>query len=484
MLFNSLTFLIFFSVVTIIYFSIPHKYRWFLLLSASCYFYMFFIPAYVLILLFTIVIDYYAGIKIENTSDHNGKKRFLILSIIANVGILAFFKYYNFFNDNLTSLLGIANQKNPIPYLNIILPVGLSFHTFQAMSYTIEVYRGNQKAERHLGYYALYVMYYPQLVAGPIERPQNILHQLYIPQTWNTNRVMHGLQLMLWGLIKKVIVADRLAIKVNEIYTGYNHVGGWGLMIGAVLFSFQIYCDFSGYSDIAIGASKIMGIDLMKNFNKPYFSKSISEFWARWHISLSTWFRDYVYIPLGGNRVKEYIWLRNIFVVFILSGFWHGASWNFIVWGGLHAVLTISEILIRKFLSKLNFGNITTKILFNSFTTFIVVTVAWIFFRAENLGKAFFILKEIVYGLKIFIYQLLYTGTFSTIELYVKLTFPNSEYIICYILILLLLCCDKLFNFHEEKINGIKQFIYFLVAILLISILGISGNEQFIYFQF
>jgi len=315
MLFNSFEFLVFFIVVTSLYFALAHKYRWMLLLAASCYFYMAFVPVYILILGFTIVIDYFAGIVIEN-SNHQKKKIWLIISLISNIAVLAVFKYYNFIIDNLTHILSTIGLNNHLPYLSILLPIGLSFHTFQAMSYTIEVYRGNQKAERHFGIYSLYVMFYPQLVAGPIERPQNILHQFYEKNTFDYDRVTDGLKLMLWGLFKKVVIADRLAIFVNKIYDSPTNYEGIPLIIATVFFAFQIYCDFSGYSDMAIGAAKVMGFNLMQNFNRPYFSKSISEFWKRWHISLSSWFKDYLYIPLGGNKTIKWRWYFNLFIVF------------------------------------------------------------------------------------------------------------------------------------------------------------------------
>ncbi len=301
MLFNSLEFVIFFPVVTLLYFLLPHRFRWLHLLAASCVFYMFFIPAYILILAFTIVIDYFAGILIENARGKS-RKIFLATSLAANIGVLFVFKYYNFFSENLAQIASLLNVEYALPALSILLPVGLSFHTFQAMSYTIEVYRGNQKAERHFGIYALYVMFYPQLVAGPIERPQSLIHQFYERHDFDSNRVSNGLKLMLWGLFKKIVVADNLAVFVDAVYNQPRAWDGVNLIIATIFFAFQIYCDFSGYSDIAIGAAEVMGFKLMTNFNRPYHSKSISEFWKRWHISLSTWFRDYLYIPLGGNR--------------------------------------------------------------------------------------------------------------------------------------------------------------------------------------
>ena len=317
MLFNSFEFLVFFPVVTILYFLLPHRFRWFHLLAASCYFYMAFVPVYILILFGTIVVDYFAGILIENAQGAR-RKWYLVMSILANVGALAFFKYYNFFTDNVNHLLHIANAGTSLPLLNIILPIGLSFHTFQAMSYTIEVYRGNQKAERHFGIYSLYVMFYPQLVAGPIERPQNLLHQFHEPHTFEYANVVSGLRQMLWGMVKKMIIADRLASVCDPVFNDPAHNSGIGLAIAAVFFAFQIFCDFSGYSDIAIGAARVMGFKLMTNFNNPYHSRSISEFWKRWHISLSTWFKDYLYISLGGNRVSIPRMYFNLFFVFLV----------------------------------------------------------------------------------------------------------------------------------------------------------------------
>ena len=310
----------------------PYKNRWFLLLVSSCYFYMAFVPIYILILAFTIVIDYFAGIYIENAKEER-KKLFLVFSLIANIGVLAVFKYYNFLNENFSFLMHGFGLSNPIPYLSILLPIGLSFHTFQAMSYTIEVYRGHQKAERHFGIYSLYVMFYPQLVAGPIERPQNLLHQFREKYDFDYDRVVGGLKLILWGFVKKLVIADRLAIYVNAVYNNPEQHNGMTFIVATIFFAIQIYCDFSGYSDIAIGAAKVMGFKLMTNFNRPYFARNISEFWKRWHISLSTWFKDYLYISLGGNRVSIPRWYFNLMLVFIISGLWHGANWTYIIWG-------------------------------------------------------------------------------------------------------------------------------------------------------
>jgi len=278
-----------------------------MLLAASCYFYMAFIPVYIFILAFTILVDYITGILVENA---NGAKRLyiLLISIVANLSILGLFKYYNF----ITETFNLPSTS----FSNLVLPIGLSFHTFQSMSYNIEIYRGHQKAVRHLGQFALFVMFYPQLVAGPIERPQNLLSQLQTEQYFNSQRVASGLQLMTWGLFKKVVIADRLAILVNTVYANPSQYTGFELLIATFFFTFQIYCDFSGYSDIALGAAQVMGFTLMQNFRRPYLATSISDFWSRWHISLSTWFRDYLYIPLGGNRVGLWRWQFNLLFVF------------------------------------------------------------------------------------------------------------------------------------------------------------------------
>lgn len=352
---------------------------------------MFFLPIYILILGFTIVIDYFAGIFIENAQDKR-RKLFLIISLIANIGVLCVFKYYNFFIENYNLLL----PKHQLPYLSILLPIGLSFHTFQAMSYTIEVYRGNQKAERHFGIYALYVMFYPQLVAGPIERPQNVLYQFHEKHNFSYFNVTNGIKLMVWGLFKKVVIGDHLAIMVDRIYNDPTQYEGLPLIISTVFFAFQIYCDFSGYSDIALGSAQVMGFKLMQNFDRPYFSKSISEFWRRWHISLSTWFRDYLYIPLGGNKVPYHRQLFNLFIVFIVSGFWHGASWNFIIWGALHGLFLVVARLREKYLPALQIkvSNVFTKII-HIVIVFVLVDFCWIFFRARTFDDAFYIITHL-----------------------------------------------------------------------------------------
>jgi len=431
---------------------------------------MVFKPIYILILGFTIVIDYYAGILIEN-SEGPLRKRYLLMSLIANISVLAVFKYYNFINFNISELLAEFGTKNPIPYLNILLPIGLSFHTFQAMSYTIEVYRGNHKAERHFGIYSLYVMFFPQLVAGPIERPQNILYQFHERKYFNYSFVASGLKLMLWGFFKKLVVADRCAIYVNAVYGQPEHYNAATLITATLFFTVQIYCDFSGYTDIAIGCAKVMGFDLMKNFNRPYFARSVHEFWSRWHISLSTWFRDYLYIPLGGNRVKKPRWIFNLLIVFILSGLWHGANWTYIIWGGLNGLYLILAILI---LGKIDYKKHSA--LFNGINilwTFSLISFTWIFFRANSVHDAFLICESI-FSFKKGGY---FIGT--------PTTFMSS------ITFILFLFTVEFFNeYYPGKIvlfnnkNTVVRYLSYITIIFIIILFGVFDGGQFIYFQF
>jgi alginate O-acetyltransferase complex protein AlgI len=476
LLFNSLHFLLFFLVLTTAYFLLPHRFRWILLLAGSCYFYMAFIPIYILILGFTIVVDYFAGIWLEKTEGKR-KKYFLIASLVANIGVLAVFKYYNFLNDNLSALLNSIGYTNTIPHLSIILPIGLSFHTFQAMSYTIEVYRGNQKAEHKFGIYALYVMFYPQLVAGPIERPQNLIHQFYEKHEFEYKRVVEGLKLMLWGFFMKLVIADRLAIYVNAVYDNSAQHSGITLLVATVFFAFQIYCDFAGYSNIAIGAAKVMGFNLMTNFNRPYFSRSISEFWKRWHISLSSWFRDYLYISLGGNRVSIPRLYLNLLIVFVISGLWHGANWTFIIWGalnGFYLVFAIVTANLRKNINHLllidrlpglqNFLQITI--------TFGLACFAWVYFRAGSWHQS----SDILY--KIFTFQgPLFIG-------------PPAFLIYSISGIVFLMLVETKIEYFQESISFFHhpkvwvRNLSYTILIMMILLIGVFDGGQFIYFQF
>lgn len=336
MLFNSFEFPLFFLLVTTAYFFLPFRFRWALLLAASYLFYMAWRPEYVLLLLISTAVDYWAGLGMGRYEGKRGRGKYLAVSLGVNLGLLFAFKYFNFFMASAEVALVWARLPYLIPHLSVLLPVGISFYTFQTLSYTFEVYRGKQKPERHAGRFALYVAFFPQLVAGPIERPQRLLPQLALKVDFDYARVRSGLALMLWGLFKKVVIADRLATVADFVYANPERCPGVFLVIGTVFFTFQIYCDFSGYSDIAIGAARVLGVDLMKNFNRPFAAASIGEYWRRWHISLSSWFRDYMYTPLGGNRSTGLWWALSIMLVFLVSGLWHGANWTFVVWGALH----------------------------------------------------------------------------------------------------------------------------------------------------
>ena len=391
MLFNSFPFLIFFLSVTGIYYTLNRRWQLIWLLAASCYFYAFLIPAYLLILFLIILIDYSAALFIESAEKKNRRRFFLALSIIGNLGVLSLFKYHNFFVENVNLVAGnLFHSGKLFSIWNLALPVGLSFHTFQAMSYTIEVYRRNQKAEKKLHIYALYVMFYPQLVAGPIERPQKLLPQFYQNHKINYDNLAAGLKLILQGLFMKVVVADRLAIYVDYVFRNADAHGRLALITATFFYSFQIYCDFAGYSLIALGAAKSMGFSLSKNFNRPYLASSAREFWKRWNITLSQWFRDYVYFPMGGSRVTISKYIFNILVVFILSGLWHGASWTFIIWGLLHAVFLLTDYFRKKFTPSIVIPKAAGII-----STYLVVSFCWIFFRSRNVSEAINMIKRI-----------------------------------------------------------------------------------------
>jgi alginate O-acetyltransferase complex protein AlgI len=463
MLFNSVQFIFFYIVVTILYFMLRHRGRVWLLLLASCYFYMAFKPIYILILGITIVVDYYAGFLI-NKAEGRRRKMWLAVSLIANIGFLALFKYFNFFNQNIGYLLGLFGVDNPIPNYPLELPIGLSFHTFQAMSYTIEVYRRKQKPEKDFIIYSLYVMFYPQLVAGPIERPQNMLPQFHTYFKYNWENMKSGLMLMAWGLFKKVVISNRLAEMVDYSFDNPSEHPGLTLLVASVFYSFQIYCDFSGYTDVAIGAGRTMGFTLMKNFDVPYLSKSIGEFWRRWHISLSTWFKDYLYIPLGGSKEGEWKLYRNLMIVFLISGLWHGAAWTFIIWGALHAVFQIAARMRDNYFPAKIPKNDFLSVVF----TFTLVTLAWVFFRATGIGNATVILTKIL-----------------TFDFFSGYTMPYSvnEFILCWLLILGLFLKDIYVKEIETR-NTSAFYVKFIGLTVLCYFLGVFSGEQFIYFQF
>jgi D-alanyl-lipoteichoic acid acyltransferase DltB (MBOAT superfamily) len=402
MLFNSLEFAVFFPIVCALYFGLPYHARTPLLLVASCVFYMAFIPSYILILAITIFIDFFAGIYLVRTVGRT-RKVLLWTSIIATCMVLVVFKYFDFFTDSIVGVATLFGWEVTNPSQNIILPIGLSFHTFQSLSYVIEVYRGKQKPIHDLTTYAAYVMFFPQLVAGPIERPQNLLHQFAEKHDFDYDRVTSGLKRMAWGFFKKLVVADRLALYVNDVYASPENYNGLQLSIATVFFAYQIYCDFSGYSDIAIGSARVLGFRLMENFDNPYHSKTIPEFWRRWHISLSTWFRDYVYYPMGGNRVAKPRWYLNLMVTFGISGLWHGSNWTFVIWGLLNGVYLVLSAATGKardhVMGWMGFpaGSFQRNAL-QIGITFFLVCVGWVFFRANSLSDATYILTHFWQG--------------------------------------------------------------------------------------
>ena len=434
---------------------------------------MAFVPIYLGILALTIVIDYFAGILLEQ---HEGRKKkwILALSIVANVGVLAVFKYYQFIFNNISWLAHALDIPVQMPVLSILLPIGLSFHTFQAMSYTIEVYRGHQKAERNFGIYCLYVMFYPQLVAGPIERPQNLLHQFREEHSWDVERFRKGFSQMLWGFFKKVVIADRLSIFVNEVYGDWTHMSGANLWIAIVFFSFQIYCDFSGYSDMAIGLARMMGFRFPENFDSPYSSRSITEFWRRWHITLGAFMRDFLYIPLGGNRVgSKWRLYFNLWLVFLVSGLWHGASWNFVLWGAFHGFfLILDRLFLLKFLEKA--GKVPATLF-----TFFIVAMAWVLFRIESWQNA-----------KIFYFQLIDIDDIKFIEL------NNSFYLVLLLAILFSVLgrsgvFQRVSHFltkENPSLSISKSAILTLITIVLfflsVVFLSASNLNPFIYYRF
>jgi D-alanyl-lipoteichoic acid acyltransferase DltB (MBOAT superfamily) len=450
---------------------------------------MYFIPIYILILLFTIVIDYIAGIMIEKATTK--KKLYLIMSIVANVGVLAFFKYFNFLNENLRELAHFLHWNYPIQNLAIILPIGLSFHTFQAMSYTIEVYRGNQKAERHFGIYALYVMFYPQLVAGPIERPQNVLHQFHEKKYFNYDMVKSGLLQIGWGLLKKCVVADRLAQYVNPVFDNPQHYHGYHLIIAVIFFAFQIYCDFSGYSDIALGSARVMGFKLMTNFNFPYSGNNLGTFWRRWHISLSTWFNDYLFTPF---ITKYRHWgiigiVLGVILTFSVSGLWHGAAWTFIIWGMLHGVGLSYELLTSKFRKKMfKKYSFLTILPIGMIMTFSFVCITYIFFRSKGLSNAWYFFTHLFQGVG---FTHIIHAKNQGKELF-NSVIGQKEFYNCIIGIVVLCFLEYLQRqnniisiFYDKKRTPLIRWSIYYLMIMLFLIAGVfEHNSSFIYFQF
>ena len=479
MLFNSLQFCVFFVVVTVLYYGLPSQWRWKMLLVASCVFYMAFVPAYIFILFGTIIIDYFMGLKIAATEGPR-RKLYLQISIVATCLVLFIFKYCNFFSLSVRQLQHFLGDSPSFPLAHIILPIGLSFHTFQSLSYVIEVYRGKQKPEKNFGIYSLYVMFYPQLVAGPIERPQNLLHQFYEEHPFDIENLVIGLRHIAWGFFQKMVIADRCAIYVNRAYDDWSMRSGLTLMIATALFSIQIYSDFAGYSNIAIGCARIMGFRLMRNFNHPYFSIRIAEFWTRWHISLSTWFRDYVYIPLGGNRVSRLRHCGILLVTFGISGLWHGANWTFVIWGLYNGALLIIENVFEKAVGEVHLNWLLTQV--KRVVVLFAICIGWVFFRAQSLTAALGILHRMFLSFSVSVESLKWA-----VELFTNDSSAMAVGIVTVLLILGMLVLEKLGEDGYETmwLSGLRPQTFVIIAAFeTVMLFGVLQPSAFIYFQF
>jgi alginate O-acetyltransferase complex protein AlgI len=478
MLFNSLQFAVFFPVVATAFFLLSQRWRVQWLLFASCVFYMTFIPAYILVLLATVLIDYFAGIFIEK-SDGSRRSLLLWVSILSTCTVLFVFKYYGFFTGSVVGMADLLGSHLTRPVVHIILPIGLSFHTFQSLSYVIEVYYRRQKAEKNFVVYATYVMFFPQLVAGPIERPQNLLHQFRECHDFNYAHVTAGLKRIAWGFFKKLVVADRLSLYVNDVYSAPRQFNGLQLTIATLFFAYQIYCDFSGYSDIAIGTAQVLGFRLMENFRTPYYSKSITEFWRRWHISLSTWFKDYVYIPLGGNRVPKSRHIVNLLITFTMSGLWHGANWTFVAWGALNGVYLVIGWLTQEWRDRcFELLGLTSESrlrqLSKWLSTFLLTCFAWILFRARSMADAAYVFMHLGRGWDI--------HAIATEQFFVR-QFPVA---IAAIVVLEIGQREQLVlaPFDLGKMRAAIRWTLYAGFVMAVVMFGVYKKAQFIYFQF
>lgn len=496
MLFNSFDFVVFFPIVLLIYFIIPKKTRYIWLLFASYYFYMGWNARYAFLLLFSTFITYLSSLLLARWKEHEKKKKIVVAAcVLLNFGILFVFKYLTFASQSIIKIASLAGMELKEPKIDLLLPVGISFYIFQAVGYMMDVYREQIEVEKNFLRYALFVSFFPQLVAGPIERSHNFLPQiqnLHNIKLWNFERLRSGALIMLYGYIMKMIIADRAAIYVDTVYNveTYNQYAGYTVLIAAVLFSIQIYCDFAGYTFIAIGAARVMGVTLMNNFDAPYFAVSIKDFWARWHISLTSWFRDYLYFPLGGSRKGTFRKYLNILIVFTVSGLWHGAGWHFVAWGMLHGILRVFEEVTtgarKKIAGILQIRqNVFSYKLFQIGFTFFVVTIAWMFFRAESLRQAVEMIHNMFSQVNTWV---LFDGSLFSLGLDAK------DFNVLIVFIVLIMCVDylrsKKIGLTEKfgKQNILMQWLVFLAGIWVILIFGVYGPEydatQFIYFQF
>jgi len=482
MLFNSIDFAFFLPIVFILYWFVVNKnlkYQNLLIVASSYLFYGWWDWRFLSLILFSTMVDYSVGLLLSRQDDKRKRQILLWVSILVNLGFLGFFKYYNFFLDNFVIAFSFFGHKINPQGLNIILPVGISFYTFQTLSYSIDVYKRKLKPTKDFIAFSAFVSFFPQLVAGPIERAIHLLPQFYKKRTFNYIKAVDGLRQILWGLFKKVVIADNAAEYANVIFNNSDDYSGSTLILGALFFTFQIYGDFSGYSDIAIGTSRLFGFDLMRNFAFPYFSRDIAEFWRRWHISLSTWFRDYLYIPLGGSRGGTWMKVRNTFIIFIVSGFWHGANWTFIVWGVLNAIYFLPIMLANK--NRVNTDIVaegkllpSLKEAFQIGITFILTVLAWVVFRAENISHALNYLSEIFSPSLFTIPQILPIDLLIIIIIFLSIEWFNREK-------------QHALNFsinENKKWLTILQVVAISILIWSIFLWGAFDNKEFIYFQF
>jgi alginate O-acetyltransferase complex protein AlgI len=482
MLFNSIDFAIFLPIVFLLYWSVTknsQKLQNLLIAAASYFFYGWWDWRFLSLILFSTIIDYMVGIGLSKEKNAIKRKFLLWTSITVNLGFLGFFKYYNFFLDNFIMAFSFFGKEIKANSLNIILPVGISFYTFQTMSYSIDVYKRKFDPTKDFIAFSAFVSFFPQLVAGPIERAMHFLPQFYIKRSFDYTKAVDGMRQILWGLFKKIVIADNCAQYANLIFNNSTGYSGSTLVLGALFFTFQIYCDFSGYSDIAIGTARLFGFELIRNFAFPYFSRDIAEFWRRWHISLSTWFRDYLYIPIGGSRCANWMKVRNIFIIFIVSGFWHGANWTFIVWGALNAIYFLPLLLTKNNRNNLDIvaaGKFlpTLKELLFMLLTFGLTVVAWIFFRAENIGHAVNYLSEI-----------LSTSLFSAPKFSGSQGALPTIILVCVFIFIEWIGREQQYaiaNLGLKWKSPIRYTMYYTIIVVII-LFGGKG-QQFIYFQF
>ncbi|XME02839.1 MBOAT family O-acyltransferase [Lachnospiraceae bacterium C1.1] len=491
MLFNTLDFLFFLPLVFALYWVCSERIRWIVLLMVSWYFYISLNPQYFPILLFTTFISWAAGIAMNREDSQNRKKNYLILSVVVSLAFLLFFKYFNFMTESAAAIANCFGLKMQPYTLKLVQPAGISFYTFMTVSYLADVYKGKMQAQTNFAKYALHISFFPQVIAGPIGRAPELMDQFFAKRAFDPEKAESGLRMMLWGYFKKLIVADSLSIYVDNVYRAVPYYFGMTFIITSIMYTFQIYCDFSGYSDIAIGVARLFNIDLMSNFKSPYFSRSIREFWSRWHISLSTWFRDYVYIPLGGSRKGEFKKNRNQLITMLVSGLWHGADWTFVIWGGLHGIYQIIEGLFRKiFVKKENADKERPKALviasdfFHWAITFAMVDIAWIFFRADSISDAFFIVTHMHNGV-----ILHFANAWTKMMVDMDLTVVALLEVFAAIAALMIYDFISLKHDISTELGKIKLPIRWLIYVALTSLIVISelhgGTSQtFIYFNF